>query len=125
MNNQEKEKYLRYLNSRFFDFTDEKLMCMISITNDDRIKYLRKRYPDYDFIVSVGNDVLNKKVLRKNVINILKKLDYFDDMFPPCNKAMEILSSKYGNHYYISCPLMKTDDGKLVPLYQLENFDWN
>lgn len=125
MNNKEKEKFLRYLNFRFYDFTDEKLMCMICVTNDDRIKYLRKRYSDYDFVVSVGNDVLNKKVSRKNVINILKKLDYFDDMFPPSKKAMEILLSKYGNDYRISCPLIKTNDGKLKPLYQLENYDWD
>jgi len=125
MNNQEKEKFLIYSNSRFYAYTDEKLMCMISITNDDRIKYMRKRYLDYDFVVSVGNDVLKGKVSRKNVINILKKLDYFDDMFPPCKKAIEILLSKYGNEYFISCPLMKTNDGKLVPLYQLENYDWN
>ena len=120
----EEKNFLRYLNNRFIDSSDQKLLCCISTTDRQRGEYLKNKYPDYQFLLQVERDVHTGKVVREHVINLLKKLDYIDDMYPCSDRAILILNSKYGNNFKISCPLMKTKDGKLKPLYQLENFDW-
>ena len=124
MTEQEQENFSRYLNNRFIDSSDKKLLCCMSMSDRQRNEYLKKRYPDYEFLLQVDNDVESGKVVREHVIQLLKKLDYIDDMYPCSIKAVFLLQSKYGNNFKLSCPLMKTNDGKLVPLYQFENFDW-
>ena len=121
---QEQENFSRYLNNRFVDSSDKKLLCCMSMSDRQRKEYLKKIYPDYEFLLQVEKDVYAGKVVREHVIQLLKKLDYIDDMYPYSIEATFILESKYGDNFKKSCPLMKTDDGKLVPLYQFENFDW-
>ena len=120
----EEKNFLSYLNNRFIDSSDQKLLCCMSTTDRQRREYLKKRYPDYEFLLQLEKDVDTGKVVREHVINLLKKLDYIDDMYPCSSRAIRILRSKYGKNFKMSCPLMKTKDGKLKPLYQLENFDW-
>lgn len=125
MTDKEKQKFKNYLRQRYSDISDQKLLCIISTPDEKIYEYLKNRYPDYDFLLQVEKDIQDGKIQRDHVDLLIKKLYYIQDMFPSQIKAIIVFKSKYGNNFPISCPLMKTNDGKLKPLYQLENFDWD
>lgn len=123
MTEKEEEKFLKYLENQVgADTSHEKLMCIVSTTDEQLQEYLNKRYPDYEFLLQVQSDYLKNKVRKQDVALLLRKIDYIEDMFPSIDRALCILNLRAKN---LSCPIFKTKDGKIVPLYQLENYDWD
>lgn len=115
--------FLQICNTFDLTINQDRLMCLMCMTDDQVIDLRRKKFEDYDTLEQINNEVKTGVLRLQDAPEIVfQRLQKIEFEYPPPETAMDLLKTVYEIEV-LSCPIFKDRNGNFVPQYQLENYE--